>query len=268
MQLARGKHKEKPTKSVVKSVKFKRHGGPRKTDTEAEKLRDASVCKKKGKKLLLPGMVEAFNRGLLRYWLQRYSLFSRFDDGVKIDEQGLYSVTPEEIAKHQAARCGSRGTVIDAFTGLGGNAIQFASRKNHVIAIDIDSKRLECARHNVEVYGVAHKIDFIIGDFFQLAPSLKADFVFLAPPWGGPDYKRAKKYDIETMLEPKDGFSLFRVALSVAPSIVLFLPRTVDMEQLEQLAWLSNPPLTYEVEKNYVSGHLKAVTVYYGDVAC
>lgn len=70
-------------------------------------------------------MVEEIHRDVVKYWLRRYSLFSRFDDGIKLDEEGLFSVTPEEIAKHQAAHCGS-GTVIDAFTGVGGNAIQFA----------------------------------------------------------------------------------------------------------------------------------------------
>lgn len=89
--------------------------------------------KKKGKKkrvqkALLPGMIEELSKNLLKYWLRRNSLFSRFDDGVKCDEQGLFSVTPEEIAKHQAMLCGSGGIVIDAFTGVGGNAIQFASR--------------------------------------------------------------------------------------------------------------------------------------------
>lgn len=44
------------------------------------------------------------------------------------------------------------------------------------------------AKHNAEVYGVAHKIEFIVGDFFDIAPTIKADLVFLSPPWGGPTY--------------------------------------------------------------------------------
>jgi trimethylguanosine synthase len=75
----------------------------------------------------VPGMSEAKSQKLTKYWIQRYSLFSRFDEGVKLDEEGWFSVTPEIIAKHQASRC-SHGLVIDAFTGVGGNAIQFALR--------------------------------------------------------------------------------------------------------------------------------------------
>ena len=54
-------------------------------------------------------------------------LFSRFDDGIKMDEEGWFSVTPEPIARHHASRCGS-GIVVDSFTGVGGNVIQLAQR--------------------------------------------------------------------------------------------------------------------------------------------
>ena len=68
-----------------------------------------------------------------------------------------------------------------------------------VIAIDIDAKKIEMARHNAEVYKVADRIDFIVGDFLMLAPFLKADAVFLSPPWGGPSYLSDDVFDIEHM---------------------------------------------------------------------
>ena len=46
-------------------------------------------------------------RKLWKYWLQRYSLFQRFDEGILMDEEGWYSATPEVIAAHQAAKCRS-----------------------------------------------------------------------------------------------------------------------------------------------------------------
>lgn len=39
---------------------------------------------------------------LEKYWMQRYSLFSRYDEGIVMDEGAWYSVTPEIIAWHQA----------------------------------------------------------------------------------------------------------------------------------------------------------------------
>lgn len=61
-----------------------------------------------------------------KYWLQRYDLFTRYDEGIKLDEEGWYSVTPEEVAIRHAQHCRSSDVVIDCFTGVGGNAIQFA----------------------------------------------------------------------------------------------------------------------------------------------
>ena len=58
-----------------------------------------------------------------------------------------------------------------------------------MIAIDIDPAKIALARQNAAVYGVADRIEFIVGDFFQVVPQLAgADVVFLSPPWGGPEY--------------------------------------------------------------------------------
>lgn len=76
-----------------------------------------------------------------------------------------------------------------------------------MIAIDIDPVKIDLARNNAEVYGIADKVEFICGDFLLLAPQLKADVVFLSPPWGGPDYATAETFDIRTMMSP-DGYPL------------------------------------------------------------
>ncbi|KAK9066741.1 hypothetical protein SSX86_014064 [Deinandra increscens subsp. villosa] len=197
-----------------------------------------------------------------KYWCQRYILFSKYDDGIKMDEEGWFSATPECIANHHAFRCGS-GIIVDCFTGVGGNAIRFAPKSTHIIAIDIDPKKIEYAQHNAAVYGVNDLIEFITGDCFILAQKLKADVVFLSPPWGGPEYVKARNFDINTMLKPHDGQFLFNVAKEVAPRIVMFLPRNVNTNQLAELSLSANPPWTLEVEKNFVNGKLKAITAYF-----
>ncbi|VVA92741.1 unnamed protein product [Arabis nemorensis] len=252
------------------------------------------------------GVIEEYSAILGKYWCQRYLLFSRFDEGIKMDEEGWFSVTPEPIAKHHATRCNG-GIVIDCFTGVGGNAIQFASRSHYVIAIDVDPKKLDLAKHNAAIYGVADKIDFVKGDFFDLAHNLKAGTVFLSPPWGGPDYLKASMYDMKTMLRPRDGYisrvslfilwlrvlellisfyakryvltipvwcrdALFKAAMNIASTIIMFLPRNVDINQLAELALSTTPPWSleasgnpqcFQVEKNYLNGKLKAITAYY-----
>ncbi|KAM4624072.1 trimethylguanosine synthase isoform 2-T2 [Polymixia lowei] len=203
---------------------------------------------------------------LAKYWAQRYRLFSRFDEGIKLDREGWFSVTPERIAEHIALRVKDSffdsHLLIDAFCGVGGNAIQFALTGKRVLAIDIDPVRLDLACHNATVYGVADRIDFLQGDFLKLAPRLRGDVVFLSPPWGGPDYLTAEVFDIKTMIEP-DGFEIFRLSKLISDNIVYFLPRNADMNQVASLA---GPGGKVEVEQNFLNNKLKTITAYFGDL--
>ncbi|KAI9251810.1 RNA cap guanine-N2 methyltransferase-domain-containing protein [Phascolomyces articulosus] len=199
---------------------------------------------------------------LTKYYNQRYSYFSKYDQGILMDREGWFSVTPEKIAKHIAERCRSN-VIIDAFSGCGGNAIQFALTCERVIAIDIDPVKLHCARHNARIYGVEDRIEFIQGDFFKLAPTLKANVVFLSPPWGGPSYQQSSVFDITTMI-PGNGVVIHSLASKITPEVAYFMPRNANPQQLAQLA---GPKGVCEIEQNFLRGSLKALTVYYGDLA-
>ena len=161
-----------------------------------------------------------FSHEMLKYWRQRKTLFKLFDGSSisgklpLLDRESWYSVTPEPIAARIAQRCRC-GTVLDAFCGVGGNAIQFALTCERVIAIDIDPIKLEMAKHNARVYGVEQYITFLQGDWREFAKAwvrnrdinalqtdkqsddlkwqgcqqLNFDVVFLSPPWGGVSYR-------------------------------------------------------------------------------
>eukprot|EP00658_Telonema_sp_P-2_P070426 TRINITY_DN59944_c0_g1_i1.p1 TRINITY_DN59944_c0_g1~~TRINITY_DN59944_c0_g1_i1.p1 ORF type:complete len:399 (+),score=98.59 TRINITY_DN59944_c0_g1_i1:132-1328(+) len=149
---------------------------------------------------------------LNRYWRQRYRLFSRFDEGIQLDHESWYSVTPEVIALHTAKRCGANRVVVDAFCGSGGNAIAFARMPGcRVLAIDIDIAKIENARLNAQIYGVADRIEFVCADCTQLIPQLRGvDVLFLSPPWGGPEACKGEVFDLTQMkIGEYDGFSLF-----------------------------------------------------------
>lgn len=51
--------------------------------------------------------------------------------------------------------------------------VMLSFRSKHVIAIDIDPKKIDYAKHNASIYGVDDRIDFIQGDSFLLAGRLK-----------------------------------------------------------------------------------------------
>ena len=115
-----------------------------------------------------------------KYWAQRKRLFSRFDEGIQLDQESWYSVTPEAIAKHHADRIvalcgrgsgsgsGNAGTsrssnnnnnntngnvvngpnvplggliVVDAFGGCGGNAIAMALHPGVALVVCVDTDR-------------------------------------------------------------------------------------------------------------------------------
>ncbi|XP_077022881.1 trimethylguanosine synthase [Tamandua tetradactyla] len=234
-------------------------------ETEAETKKKKKKKKNKDKKASgLPPEIAAVPE-LAKYWAQRYRLFSRFDDGIKLDQEGWFSVTPEKIAEHIAGRVSQSfkcDIVVDAFCGVGGNTIQFALTGKRVIAIDIDPVKIDLARNNAEVYGIADKIEFICGDFLLLASRLKADVVFLSPPWGGPDYATAEIFDIRTMMSP-DGFEIFRLSQKITNNIVYFLPRNADIDQVASLA---GPGGQVEIEQNFLNNKLKTITAYFGDL--
>lgn len=204
---------------------------------------------------------------LKKYYYQRHSLFSKFDDGIHIDYQGWYSVTPEKVAIHIANRM-KCDVVIDAFCGVGGNSIQFA-RNSVVIAIDIDETRLECAKQNASIYGLTDKIHFIHGDFMKLnLVDLVKDLeiqpsnrelsigVFLSPPWGGVDYHK-QEFRIQDMVI--DGVEIFNKCKELTNNICYFLPRNTRVEDLLDLG-------DVEVERCFLDDREKSLNFYFGDL--
>ncbi|GAA6059684.1 hypothetical protein JCM10212_000071 [Sporobolomyces blumeae] len=264
---------------------------------------------------------------LEKYWAQRYRLFSLFDDGCELDKEGWYSVTPENIAIQIAERCRS-SVIVDAFCGVGGNAIQFAFTCERVIALDTSPVRLACARRNAEIYGVADRITFILADWVQWTRDyverkkrgeVKAEdeieVVFLSPPWGGIGYQTLGQAEATTTttttptkkrprlatltdevpatptpqlsdgsgggappayplsaLAPLHGSALFALASQVTPHIAYYLPRNVDLLEVADLSPLKpgepegGKRERVEIEEEWMSGKLKAVTAYFGDL--
>lgn len=41
---------------------------------------------------------------ITRYWWRRNSLFSKYENGILLDDEGWYSVTPEVVASHIAKK--------------------------------------------------------------------------------------------------------------------------------------------------------------------
>jgi trimethylguanosine synthase len=98
-------------------------------------------------RILMDGMPDSVH---LKYWDQRYRLLSLFDQGIKLDAESWYSITPEAVAKHVTAACIGRARelacgmnkVLDCFSGCGGNSIPFAAQGREVVSVDLDPVKL------------------------------------------------------------------------------------------------------------------------------
>lgn len=123
--------------------------------------------------------------------------------GVRLDDEGHRSLTPEALALHLGQRAKALGlrTVLDAFGGAGGNAIGFARAGLQVVSTELDPDRNRDARHNARIYGVADRIDARTADARQAAATLDADLLFLDPPWGDLDRRACGLADLPVLAE-------------------------------------------------------------------
>ncbi len=155
-------------------------------------------------------------------------------DDVRLDDEGHWSLTPEKLALALGER--APATVVDATCGAGGNAIGFARAGARVIAIERDRARLEHARHNARVYGVADRIDFRHGDAAALLPSIDAELCFVDPPWQGYDAVRCGLADLSVLQHLLPATERFaQVWLKLPPSFV-----TADLEGFVPRAWFGH----------------------------
>lgn len=116
---------------------------------------------------------------------RRRRLFSRWEEGIRVDDEGLMSATPEALALELVQ--GLSGRVLDGSCGVGAMAIAAARVGCQVSACDLSAQRLEMARHNAGLYGV--RLELLCQDVLE-ALNGNFDALILDPPWGGRDYDR------------------------------------------------------------------------------
>ncbi|NXQ34159.1 TGS1 synthase, partial [Alaudala cheleensis] len=185
---------------------------------------------------------------LVKYWAQRYRLFSRFDEGIKLDREGWFSVTPEKIAEHIAVRVSQSfncDIIVDAFCGVGGNAIQFA----------LTSKRGKQVLYTLHWFC-----------FFNLFPDtiwVCAPFLKLRHTFKMNEYEETFPSPFLFIPLLASTFEIFRLSKKITNNIVYFLPRNADINQVASLA---GPGGKVEIEQNFLNNKLKTITAYFGDL--
>ena len=193
-------------------------------------------------------------------WLKRLELFSKFDEGVKVDVGSWTECVMERIAKCISKRC-KNVKVLDAFCGVGGTAIQLA-RHCQVSALDLDPVKVEYAKHNANVYGVAEKMTFLQGDFLALSSQLRADVVFLDLPRSQANGSLCEIFASPPLL------SVIEQAQHCAPTILLYLPKEVNIDEVAELVKDSTDfECAVELEVYHHSGDVQGVCAVIGAAA-
>lgn len=178
-----------------------------------------------------------------KFFKRKYDLFSKFDEGIQLNDQQWYSVTPESIARYTALQIQHRfpntTTVFDPFGGAGGNTIQLGLFFDRVIYNELDKKTYEDGINNAGVYGL--EVESYNEDFYDITPEqLQMDpetsVLFASPPWGGPSYLDQQFWDLDT--EQGEKLSVFKIvkhALKFTKNLCLFLPKTSNLKQIAKL---------------------------------
>lgn len=166
----------------------------------------------------------------------------------------LEQSTGERIARHIAKRFKPTWKVADLTCGLGGNAIFLAEQVKKVVAVDLEEEKINCARENAAAYGVAKKIDFIIGDAFENIPEdVNAFFLDPARDRVGETKTRSFLNSRPSLLDilPKLFAITHNVAIKISPAF--------SYEELNQL------PEEPEVEIISEDNNCKVAMLWFGD---
>ncbi len=179
---------------------------------------------------------------MLKYWDQRYRIFSKYDHGIVIDNEGWYSTTFERIAQYIAKKFVKFHikTIIDCFSGIGGTPLPFAYGANHVIAIDNNPEKFRILKINAAIYNANNDIEMVTGDVYAATKDIaekrnldrSTTAVIVSPPWGGPEYVNRKYCSIRAF-PSGDLFELMKVLVQITNNIVLILPRNTDVEEIK-----------------------------------
>ena len=208
------------------------------------------------------------------YYVQRYYFFSLFDEGIQMDKESWYSVTPEEISEYISSILpdSSESTILDAFCGCGGNVIFFSKKFKKVIANDLFIEKIDMTKNNTKIYNCPNNIIYYSEDFLKLNISEeKINYVFLSPPWGGPEYKNDNVYSLKKWITP-DIDKIIEKSFKISKNIILYLPRNTDLKELaeiiykydkEEIESFSNTIL-FDVKYLNSASKIKAILVLYG----
>lgn len=178
---------------------------------------------------------------------------------LQIDDESIHYISTREVASKITEIMGyhlgqmgidqSKAVVTDATAGVGGDMISFAQQFYFVNGIELDQKRVEYLKNNLEVYG-ADNYSVYSADCTEILPTLDHNAVFFDPPWGGRNYKKYEQLHLKLgpyYLEEVVNRTLTG-GLSRPQLVVLKLPKNFDLKRFHERV-VSNRVFLYPLRK-------------------
>lgn len=133
-------------------------------------------------------------------------------------------------------------TIFDGTACVGGDTIAFGNIFGTVISVEIDKKRFNMLKNNINEYGLYNVVPINDNCLYILQKINFIDIVYLDPPWGGKDYKKtdnirlsiSNKF-IDEIINIITNNNRYNIKL-----IVLKLPKNYYIKQLYDLTKNNN----------------------------
>lgn len=126
--------------------------------------------------------------------------------------------------------------VLDMGTGCGVNAILAATEASDIVAVDINPRAVDAARHNAEANGVADRIQVVLGDVFSGIAG-RFDLIIFDPPfrWFAPRDQFEVAMTDENYQAMRTFFREARDHLSPGGRMLIFFGTSGDLTYLKHL---------------------------------
>lgn len=205
------------------------------------------------------------------FWKERYKFFSKYDQGVHLEQDSYNFEVQEKVAKHLAKFINERAKVNHCVVypcGASSVPLQLAKTVKVKVLENSESKR-RCLRQNAEIYEVSENIEIFVGDLENMRKEeeeldkeelqeSKDNVLVICPQI---DRKAQVKIWMQASYLPE----LIESSLKIFQNIVVLFPPTLDpYEFVECLKYESLEPYV-EFIMLFDRSHLKNIACLLGN---
>ena len=139
-------------------------------------------------------------RTLKYYFNEYYTSRTKNLRMLKFDDVSYYSITPylysQKIINIISLYINTiESCIIDACACIGGDTINFCKNFKHVTAIEINKKRFEYLKNNINIFYIKN-CTIINDDCNKVLKTKNTDVIYFDLPWNGKDYKKNKNIEL------------------------------------------------------------------------